>query len=137
MKDDFQNGDIKDGTTCIIINGGRPLPGCVNNWNEAIDWQNKANENKIIDDLDWRFDCGYKLDFDGPLVYIDSRFYPPAEFYGPLWDGDVSLYIDNKEIIKKHFEEKSLNKLRDAVESYVKELIDKLKLCLVNSLKEL
>jgi hypothetical protein len=35
-------------------------------WNEARDWEKKANKNKEEHmEPKWSFDCGFKLDFDG------------------------------------------------------------------------
>lgn len=110
----------------IIINGGVPLHGCPENWDEAKKWEEKSNEDKVYGEPHWSFDCGFKLDFDGPLVRIDSRFYPPKTHYGSTWDGTVTLIVGEKEILEKKFDCASLSELKDAVEDYTKRLHGKL-----------
>ena len=104
----------------IIINGGNPLPGCPESYEEANEWANKANENKDEYDVPrWSFDCGFKLDFDGSLLCISSRFYPPKTHYGPQWDGTVSIMKGDVTLFEKEFETNSLDDLRVQVEEYV------------------
>lgn len=105
----------------IIINGGDPLPGCPKSWDEANKWQETANAKKDeFEEPKWRFDCGFKLDFDGPLISINSRFYPPTEHYGPGWDGNVTFYRMGVQIYQKNFECETLEQLKKEVESYVR-----------------
>ena len=89
------------------------------NWDNAKLWQEKANEKK--DDFDepkWSFDCGFKLDFDGSLLRISSRFYPPHKNSGDWWEGSVSVYFLGKEMLEKEFKENTLDELKDKVESF-------------------
>ncbi len=82
-----QNGDL------VIFNGGNPLPGSPESWEEAHRWEESANEEKDgLHEPHWKFDCGFKLDFDGPLLDISSRFYPPANYYVSEvgWEGACS-----------------------------------------------
>lgn len=52
------------------------------NWDNAS-WQEKVNDKKeIYDEPKWSWDCGFKLDFDGSLLSINSRFYPPHKNSG-------------------------------------------------------
>lgn len=114
-----------DGKTQIIINGGNPLEGCPKSWEESKAWEENANKDK--DDLpEWRFDCGYKLDYDGGLINVSSRFYPPTTHYGATWDGCVKIEILGKPIEQKQFDCATLDELKMQVEKYVGEFIEKL-----------
>lgn len=76
----------------------------------------------------WDFDCNFKLDYDGPILKISSRFYPPVGRYGgDSWDGDVSVYIVGKLVSEKRFDCPTLIGLKSEVEKYVKSIIDKVK----------
>lgn len=112
----------------LIFNGGNPLPGCPKDWDEARAIEDAANNGKNdFHEPRWKFDCGFKLDFDGPLVDISSRFYPPKTDYGPKWDGTVTIYLLGEEIAEIKFESEKLEELRAAVESNVKELAEALR----------
>lgn len=124
------NNIIQNGTNTIIINGGNPLPGCPNNWDEAKTIQAKLNEGKGEDEPKWSFDCGFKLDFDGGIIRISSRFYPPKTHYGSTWDGNVSVYLLDKKIHTKEFDHNTLDELKKDVEMYVENIIEKLKCAL-------
>ena len=103
-----------------ILNGGNPLEGCPQTYAEADKWAEDANtEREEWRDPKWGFDCGFKLDFDGPLVRVSSRFYPPKTHYGPTWDGKVHIVVGDHEVITKEFDCKTLDELHDAVEKYV------------------
>lgn len=111
----------------IIVNGGDPLPGCPENWDEARLIENKFNNGKKegYEPL-WDFDCGFKLDFDGPLMSVSGRFYPPKEHYGATWDGSVTVYILDKEYSKKQFDCKTIEELKNQVEEYVYGIANKI-----------
>lgn len=121
-----------DGTNVIIMNGGDPLPGCPTSSQEAWEWADRANKDNYkswTDEEDssedipkWSWDCGFKLDFDGPLFSINSRFYPPKTHYGTTWDGTVTVYSFGKTIMEKEFDCPTLEELRCAVTSFVHEL---------------
>lgn len=118
-----------NGTT-VIVNGGNSLPGCPKDWDEANALQAKMNEGKGDEEEyrnqpRWRFDCGFKLDFDGPLLDVSSRFYPPKSHYGATWDGGVSITMFGQDIASKKFDCTTLEELRVQVEGYVKEIADK------------
>lgn len=106
--------------------GGYPLPGSPESWNEAHAWEELANENSLDYDPQWKFDCGFKLDYDGPLIHVSSRFYPPAAFYGPTWDGTVEIIIGNDVVEQREFDCKSLDELRSQVEAYVKNVRERI-----------
>jgi len=122
----MEDGILKVGNQTMIFNGGNPLDGCPDNFDEANKWADAANADK--DDFNepkWSFDCGFKLDFDGPILEVSSRFYPPKTHYGPKWDGNASFLLFGKEIHRKSFECDSLGQLRAEVEAYVKEYASK------------
>lgn len=109
----------KNGT--IIMNGGNPLEGCPKDWDEAKLIEEKLNAGKDEDEPQprWKFDCGFKLDFDGELIRVSSRFYPPKTHYGATWDGTVSIYFLDKEVSEKKFDCATLEELHKQVEEYV------------------
>ncbi len=111
--------------TNIIVNGGSELPksDCPKDWTEAEKIEQEFNKDKSKElEPNWSFDCGFKLDFDGPVVNIISRFYPPKELYGPGWDGKLTLMLGGDDIELKEFQSPSLVELRKEVESYLEEL---------------
>ena len=112
----------------MIFNGGNPLEGCPDNFEQADSWADKANEEKTEYEPKWSFDCGFKLDFDGPIVNVSSRFYPPKTHYGPKWDGTVTVSILWKTAIEKKFECETLDELRVEVEKYMNTLGDRISL---------
>jgi hypothetical protein len=92
-------------------------------YEEAHEWADKINEKNGEFSPKWSWDCGYKLDFDGRLLYISSRFYPPCKHYGPGWDGIVSIFFIDKELSKKEFNCNTLDELHVQVEEYVQRTI--------------
>lgn len=128
----MENNIIKIGNVTAILNGGNPLPGCPESWEQAYEIEKQLNNGVTKDDDDynsaprWDFDCGFKLDFDGPLMHISSRFYPPKTHYGATWDGTVTVYILDKEVSEKKFDCKTLDELKQQVEEYVYRVANKL-----------
>ena len=119
---------IKVNGKTLIFNGGNPLPGCPTNWDEANKWQEVANENKEeFGEPRWKFDCGYKLDFDGPLIDVSGRFYPPKTHYGPKWDGEIEISIMGVKIETKEIEVNTLDELKAEAERYIESLVKKIK----------
>jgi hypothetical protein len=102
----MENNIIQHPTGTIIINGGNPLEGCPKDWDEAKLIQKQLNEHKDEDEPQWSFDCGFKLDFDGSIVTIGSRFYPPKTHYGAT-----------------RFDCSALDELKKEVEAYVKTVV--------------
>ena len=100
----------------MIVNGGDPLGDCPTNWDDANNWIDKANENQDYQCPEWSFDCGFKLDFDGPILSLSSRFYPPKTHYGPMWDGDVTIYLFGEEISRKPFKANTIDELKELLE---------------------
>lgn len=98
------------------------------NWDNANLWQEKVNEEKIIyNEPKWSWDCNFKLDFDGSLINVSSRFYPPHKNEGDWWEGNVTILFLEDEILKQEFQCNSLDELKDEVEEFVKIYINTLK----------
>jgi len=120
-------GIIEHDRGTVVINGGNPLPGCPKSYDEANAWADKANEGKGDPgnwyEPMWSFDCGFKLDFDGPLVDVSSRFYPPKTHYGPKWDGSVSIRLLGKTISRREFEADTLDELKGQAEAFVRGVV--------------
>lgn len=129
----MENNIIHHSTGTIIINGGNALPGCPESWEEARSIEKNFNDGIEKDDADyrdrprWSFDCGFKLDFDGPLLNVSSRFYPPRTHQGPTWDGTVSLFFLGKEINTKEFDCPSIGELKKEVEEHLESIVEKIR----------
>lgn len=96
-------------------------------WKDAKNVLEKLNEFKNEDyDILWNFDCGFKLDYDGGLVKISSRFYPPHKHDGISWSGDVHIFVLDKSVSNKKFEYKELYELKKNVEQYVDDIKNKI-----------
>jgi len=111
-----------DGKT-MVFNGGDPLPGCPDSWDEAHIWEKNSNADACFGAPEWKFDCGFKLDFDGELMSVRSRFYPPKSHYGPKWDGELLISMLGKPVVSKKFEEDSLYMLRLNVERFLNDFV--------------
>jgi hypothetical protein len=117
----------------LIFNGGPSLPGAPENWDQARQIEKSFNpEDEDYEGPRWSFDCGFKLDYDGDIVRISSRFYPPAEFYGPKWDGNATISVNGIEVLSKQFECDSVENLRTAVIKFQNEIIEKIKKALIS-----
>lgn len=124
----MENNIIKNEAGTIIICGGNPLEGCPKDWYEAKNIIEKMNDGKTSNEPQWSFDCGFKLDYDGGLLTIGSRFYPPKTHYGATWDGTVDVYLLDKTIEEKKFDCQTLDELKKQVDEYVNSIIEKLQL---------
>lgn len=63
-----------DGTT-IVFGGGANLPNAPESWEQFYKWVDEANKDKDeYGEPYWGTDCHFKLDYDGPLVTVSSRF---------------------------------------------------------------
>lgn len=108
----------------IIVNGGKPKKDCPTSYIEANNWARASNQSrKNYCNPMWAWDCGFKLDFDGPLVWLSSRFYPPRSHYGEKWDGKISVMIGDGTLTELSIEAEKLNELKAAVEKKEAELI--------------
>lgn len=116
----------------IIFNGGEPLPGCPNSWDEARLIESKLNsgidkeDDEYNDAPRWSFDCGFKLDYDGPILSVSSRFYPPKSHYGATWDGSVTVYVLGKGVGERKFDCPTLEELKRQVEEYLNGIVEKM-----------
>ena len=106
----------------IVVSGENPLENCPKDWNEAKIWINEYE--KYYQD-EWSFDCGFKLDFDGGIVSILSRFYPPKSFYGKTWDGNSTVFVKGKEVVCKKFDCETFQELVKHVELFYTEIENK------------
>jgi len=97
-------------------------------WDAAYKWQEEANgEDNLIK---WSWDCGLKLDYDGDVCRISSRFYPPhksSSEYGKYY-GTISVMIgDAEEYLHEHeIEAGTLDELQNLAEDYVSKTLDKM-----------
>ena len=97
-------------------------------WEAARKWEEEANKEDGI--IKWSWDCGLKLDYDGDICRISSRFYPPhksSDTYGK-YHGTISVMVgDAVEYIHEHkIEADTLDSLKIEVEKYVSEIIKKI-----------
>lgn len=95
-------------------------------WDAAYKWQEISNSQNNI--CLWSWDCGLKLDYDGDLCRISSRFYPPhknSESYGK-YSGNITVYVGDDEIHKHKVEAFTLDELKKNVEAYVSNIIEKI-----------
>ena len=69
---------------------------------------------------------GFKLDFDGAILRVTSRFYPPKSHYGKTWDGTVTVWIFDKEVHEEKFDCETLEQLKTKVEKYTEGLRSKI-----------
>lgn len=113
----------------VVVNGGNPLEGCPKDLDEARLIERKLNEGKAEDKSEplYSFDCGFKLDYDGPLLRISSRFYPPKTHYGHTWDGRVMVKFMDKILAERLFDCATLEELQKQVEEYVGAINEKIK----------
>lgn len=91
-------------------------------WDEARAWEDGANEGRKHCGHSvplWSFDCGFKLDYDGPMVQLYCRFYPSEDGY----DGNMSLWMDDRTVWSKKVKKAdSMEELKDIVEKEAKRL---------------
>ena len=101
-------------------------------WDNARIWVDTANEDKQPEwsEPNWSWDCGLKLDFDGGLLRVSSRFYQGRE---DIFDGSVSFYIGDAELFNREFSSKHIDVLKKEVEEYVKAVTENIQqLCSTN-----
>lgn len=117
----MEDNIIKTDKGTIIISGGNGLNDCPKDWDEAHKWEKNANVASVgdYDKPKWEFDCGFKLDYDGTIMQVCSRFYPPKTHSGKTWDGYITLYIFDKEVHKEKFDCKTIEELKQNVEAYI------------------
>lgn len=102
------------------------------NWDNAKKWAESANEGKNpkYSEPNWSWDCGLKLDYDGGLMHVSSRFYQVNE---DIFDGSVSFYIGDEAIFNREFSSKHIEVMKKDVEEYVRAITENVKqLCTTN-----
>lgn len=95
-------------------------------WDAAYAWIKEVNSDDNL--CKWSWDCGLKLDYDGDICKISSRFYPPHKSsieYGK-YHGTISVYIGDDEIHKHEVEATTLDDLKTIAESYSANIIEKI-----------
>jgi hypothetical protein len=97
------------------------------NWENAKEWIDKSNTEYDFPNPKWKFDCGFKLDYDGSIISISSRFYPPHRNSTNVWEGKVAIYIFQEKITEKDFTNHDLDCLKEEVENFIKEYKENLK----------
>lgn len=89
------------------------------NWEQANAWQETVNAPKEeFNQPKWNWDCNFKLDFDGPLLSLSSRFYPPHYNKRGGWEGSVKILFMGTPILKKEFNCSTLEQLHKEVEAF-------------------
>lgn len=103
------------------------------NWDKAYAWADEANKDKDIEEIQprWSWDCGLKLDYDGGLLRISSRFYQSRE---DIFDGSVSFYIGDNEIFNREFSSRHIDILKKDVEEYVNKVRKNVETTISNNL---
>ena len=100
------------------------------NWEEVPILEEALNENKCgKNEPAWKFDCSFKLDFDGGLLTISSRFYPPN--YGATWNGKVKFLLGEEIVAVRQFDCETLQQLKTEVEAYLEQVKEKIRGCLL------
>lgn len=97
-------------------------------WDAAYEWAEKENEENPESEIRWSWDCGLKLDYDGSVCRISSRFYPPhksSEEYGK-YHGTISVIINNNSIHDYDVEAETLDELRKIVVEYVSGILKRI-----------
>lgn len=95
-------------------------------WDAAHKWQDHANDEDNL--IKWSWDCGLKLDYDGDVCRIYSRFYPPHKSsaeYGK-YHGTINVLIGVEYIHEYKIEADTLDELKKITEKYVSEILEKM-----------
>jgi hypothetical protein len=95
-------------------------------WDAANKWQEQVNEDDNL--IKWSWDCGLKLDYDGDVCRISSRFYPPHKSwvkYGK-YHGTISVMIGDADLHSHEIEADTLDELQNLAEDYVSKIVDKM-----------
>lgn len=99
------------------------------NWDIATKWLSHINSGKLetYEQPHWSFDCNFKLDFDGPFLRWNSRFYRELKAGEWLWSGDVDLMFKDGQVTPtQSFVDKELTTLISDVEKYVADVESKI-----------
>jgi len=96
-------------------------------YDAANEWAEQSNQDDNL--CKWSWDVGLKLDYDGEICTISSRFYPPhknSAEYGK-YDGIITVLLGEDEIHNYKIEAETLNELKTKAEEYSAQLIEKIK----------
>lgn len=87
----------------------------------AYEWASQRNESPVVEGLEWSWDFGLKLDFDGCLISVSSRFYPPHKSHADYgrYSGTITIYSGEIDYAKKELEADTLDQLVVMAEDYV------------------
>ena len=91
---------------------------CPATFKDADEWAENANGEQEYGVPIWSWDCNFKLDFDGSLLRLSSRFYPPHKNDHDGWEGTASVMIGDQTISEKAFKTETLDELKVQVEGY-------------------
>ena len=91
------------------------MSDCPKTFEEADKWAEEANVGRDFGPK-WKWDCNFKLDYDGEIISFSSRFYPPHKNNHDGWEGSISVYILDEKIDDEAFKESTLEELKVAVE---------------------
>lgn len=97
------------------------------NLESAEKWAEQSNSKKQGKEPAWSWDCGFKLDFDGELLSVESRFYPPHKNTGDFWEGMLHVKFLETVILEKEFRANSLDQLKEFVEEFTQNYIESIK----------
>ena len=95
-------------------------------WDAASAWIKEVNSDDNL--CQWSWDCGLKLDYDGDICKISSRFYPPHKHpaENSKYSGSISVYIGDDEIHKQEVEAATLDELKTIAERYSAKIIERI-----------
>jgi len=100
------------------------------NWENAKAWMDEANEGKQgWCEPCWEWDTKFTLDFDGSLISVSSRFYPPKD-EKPNWTGTLQIYILKELILTKDIECDTLDQLKQEAESFTNNYANAIRLAM-------
>lgn len=70
----------------------------------------------------YTWDCSFKLDFDGPILSLSTRFYGPNKNgKGTGWEGDVCIVSEEDDIIRIPVQGATLNEVTKEAEAIYQE----------------
>jgi len=114
-------------------------------WEVAPHFLEKLNDETPEWLPNFSFDCNFKLDFDGGLLTVSSRFrrYYIDETNKFGWSGNVSVYNfdvfdfqQKNEIINKEFDAPDIEALKDQLTDYFTRMRQKLQPIIADALKD-
>lgn len=98
---------------------------------QAEKWIEEANNTEPNYNMEWSWDCGLKLDYDGPLVRVSSRFYNNKK---NIFEGSVSFYIGDECMFTREFTSRQIDVLRDDVREFVASVKTNMQAMILNNM---